>query len=263
VPFPHLPWFSNCTPGATGQQSLAYPAPVRLGDIAGIGFPKSDDSGSAPHLAYLPLVTWVFLRLQQPSNRVISVYAGALGQQNFKAAHNKSCHSLPSAAGTPLRGAHAHPRYISLNQGAKMEIDIRKGWLSAVNMVAPLIFLGGLFLYNAIELYSEGLNWIFICLLALLGFLILSYSAYSVYCDIDAPLATTCNGKLELHAPLVPSLLTISLADIERIEKSSRRRLRIYLNKKDCIDVSTIFLSRSKVDILCNAKYNKSCHSQP
>jgi hypothetical protein len=39
------------------------------------------------------------------------VRAGAVGWLIFKAAHNKSCHSLPSAAGTPLRGAHAHPRY--------------------------------------------------------------------------------------------------------------------------------------------------------
>jgi hypothetical protein len=35
--------------------------------------------------------------------------------------HNKSCHSLPTAAGTPLRGAHAHPRYL-LN-GVQMQFD--------------------------------------------------------------------------------------------------------------------------------------------
>ena len=34
-----------------------------------------------------------------------------LGDKQNKAAYNKSCHSLPAAAGTPLRGAHAHPRY--------------------------------------------------------------------------------------------------------------------------------------------------------
>jgi hypothetical protein len=41
------------------------------------------------------------------------VRAGAVWWLIFKAAHNKSCHSLPTAAGTPLRGAHAHPRYVS------------------------------------------------------------------------------------------------------------------------------------------------------
>jgi len=60
VPSPRLPWLSQCTPCATGQQSLAYPEPVRLGDIAGVGFPKSDDSGSAPHLAFWPLVSSLF-----------------------------------------------------------------------------------------------------------------------------------------------------------------------------------------------------------
>jgi len=44
-----------------------------------------------------------------------------LGDNQNKAAYNKSCHSLPAAAGTPLRGAHAHPRYVKISISANGE----------------------------------------------------------------------------------------------------------------------------------------------